>query len=454
MDIVVFFSLIIKAIGSILEIASQSLISQKWGVETYGTYAFFIAIAEVVYFFFFSGVVKFNNYYIPHSQDVKTFKKKLFLYFVLPISIIGIIVGIIISNSLIYCAFITALLYFISMDASSTLLSFGHYTTPLIGEYCLGRLFVILCIGLTLLLPDKNITYLYLIYGAQFLIIALFLKSSAQRCELPTLTISLEKSAIKKYAIFQVNEIANMIIMQSTVIVQYVYGGAFQTAIVSIILVIRKIINFITGPASKLYQPEFSKKFCSGDKKGLAKVYAQITRMQLCFILPLFTFLIVKPNFILSIYNDSLNEYESLVRCTSAVFLFMVAFGPLANFLCMTNHERKDTTTNWLSIIIMYIVMIVFRDDPYFVIYGFCTQIITSTIYKLYVYIRFMKSFTMPISIYLKLLAVSAFTVMLLNIVNINVYSCIVICTFQFFANFIFSFKKNELKELITKIRR
>lgn len=454
MDIIVFFSLIIKAIGSILEIASQSLISQKWGVETYGTYAFFIAIAEVVYFLSFSGIVKFNNYYIPHNQDVKTFKKKLFLSFVLPISLIGITIGIIISRPLVYCAFITALLYFIAMDASSTLLSFRHYTAPLIGEYCLGRLFVILGIGLTLLLPNKSITYLYVIYGTQFIVIAIFLKACIKRYDLPTLTSPLEKCAVKKYAIFQVNEIANMIIMQSTVIVQYVYGGAFQTAIVSIILVIRKIINFITGPASKLYQPEFSKKFSSGDKKGLATVYAQITRMQLCFILPLFTFLIVRPDFIMSIYNDSLREYVSLVRNTSAVFLFMVAFGPLANFLCMTNHEKKDTATNWFSIIIMYIVMIAFKDNQYFVIYGFCAQIITSTIYKLYVFIRFMRCFTMPINIYLKLLAVLAVTVLLLYSVNINIFSCITICALQFFANFIFSFKITELKEIINKVRR
>lgn len=454
MDILVLLSLLVKGFGSILEIASQSLVSQKWGVEIYGTYAFFIAVSEVTYFLLFSGIVKFNNYYIPHNQDVFGFKRKLYNRFVLPVSFVGITIGIGLSNPLVYFAFFTALLYFIAMDTSSTLLSFGYYKAPLIGEYCIGRLFVIVGILGTLLLPEQDIVYLYVIYGSQFIVIAFYLKLCAKKQDIPILNIPLEKKAIKKYAIFQVNEIANMIIMQSTVIIQYLLGGAFQTAIVSIILVIRKIINFITGPASKLYQPEFSKKFNAGDKDSLAKVYAQITRMQLCFILPLFTFLIVKPDFVLSIYNDSLSEYEALVRYTSIVFLFMVAFGPLANFLCMTNHEKTDTATNWLSIIIMYTVMFATKENPYFVIYGFCTQIVTSTIFKLYVFIRFMKCFTMPINTYLKLSGVLTCTIMVLLTIQINVLNCIAICTLQFVANFIFAFSRTELIELLNRIKR
>ena len=454
MDILVLLSLLIKGLGSILEIASQSLISQKWGVEIYGTYAFFIAVSEVTYFLLFSGIVKFNNYYIPHNQDVSRFKKKLYKRLVLPISFVGIAIGFGLANPLVYCAFFTALLYFFAMDASSTQLSFGYYKAPLIGEYCIGRLFVIVGILGTLILPEKNIVYLYVIYGLQFIVITSYLKLCVKKQEIPALSIPLEKKAIKKYVIFQVNEIANMIIMQSTVIIQYLLGGAFQTAIVSIILVIRKIINFITGPASKLYQPEFSKRFNEGNKKSLAKVYAQITRMQLCFILPLFTFLIVRPDFVLSIYNDSLCEYESLVRYTSIVFLFMVAFGPLANFLCMTNHEKTDTATNWVSIIIMYAVMFATKESPYFVIYGFCTQIVTSTIFKLYVFIHFMKCFTMPVNTYLRLLGVLAFTVIVLLTVKINILVCLAICILQFVANFIFAFPRIELVELLKRIKR
>lgn len=454
MDILVLLSLLIKGLGSIFEIASQSLISQNWGVEVYGTYAFFIAVSEVVYFMLFSGIVKFNNYYIPHNQDVSRFKKRLCMGFVLPVSIVGIVTGIVLAKPLVYCSFSTAMLYFFAMNKSSTLLSFGYYKAPLIGEYCIGRFFVIAGVLLTLLVPHKNIIYLYGIYAAQFIVITIYLNFILRKKTFPLLSIPLEKCAIKKYAIFQVNEIANMIIMQSTVIIQYMFGGAFQAAIVSIILVIRKIINFITGPTSKLYQPEFSKKYNARDKVSLAKVYAQITRMQLCFILPLFTFLIVKPDFVLSIYNDSLTEYVSLVRYTSVVFLFMVAFGPLANFLCMTNHEKVDTTSNWISIGVMYAVMIAFKGSPYFVIYGFCTQIITSTIYKLYVFIHFMKCFTMPINIYLRLLGVLFITILMLVTLQINIFSCIAICTFQFIANFIFAFSRTELIDLLKKIRK
>lgn len=55
MSILVLFSLLVKCFGAVLEIGSQALISQLWSVETYGTYAFFIALADGFYALFFLG---------------------------------------------------------------------------------------------------------------------------------------------------------------------------------------------------------------------------------------------------------------------------------------------------------------------------------------------------------------------------------------------------------------
>ncbi len=452
MSILVIFSLLVKCFGAVLEIGSQALISQLWSVETYGKYAFFIALADGFYALFFSGIIKFNNYYIPRGESVKQFRKKYYLLYAMPICLVGGIVSVILSNTVALCAFGAGFAYLCAMDTSSTMMSYGRYKPALIGEYCIGRSFVVFVILVFSCSKLRNAEILYVIYGFQFCIAFIYYHLINIRNPLPHTYNKLETTALSKYAVFQSTEIAHTIIMQTSVIVQYLFGGAYQTALISIVLVVRKLINFITGPTSKLYQPEFSKRFAIGDKKGLAAVYAQITRIQLCFMMPVFTLLISRPDIILRVFNSELISYGWLVRITAIVFLTMIAFGPTSNFLPMVGKERIDTIANWSSVLVMYVTMMLFRNNQYFVVIGFCVQILYINLFKLVLFLIDMRCLPMPVSDYIKIGLIWAVASGLIYFLPKAIFVVFIVCILHFVANFAIVFPKEELKALLNRV--
>lgn len=452
MSILVLFSLLVKCFGAALEIGSQALISQLWSVETYGTYAFFIALADGFYALFFSGIIKFNNYYIPRGENVKKFRKKYYSLYAVPVCLIGGIISVILKNTVALCAFGAGFAYLCAMDTSSTMMSYGRYKPALVGEYCIGRSFVVLAILVFSCSKLRNVEILYFIYGLQFCVALIYYYFVNKRNPFPAICTDLKTNAISKYVVFQSTEIAHTIIMQTSVIVQYFFGGAYQTALISIVLVVRKLINFITGPTSKLYQPEFSKRFAAGDKKGLANVYAQITRIQLCFMMPVFMVLITRPEIILRVFNSELISYGWLVRITSVVFLAMIVFGPTSNFLPMIGKEKIDTIANWSSVLVMYATMILFRENQYFVVIGFCVQILYINLFKVAIFILDMRCLPMPISDYIKLGLIWAIASVLVYILPKSIFIVFIVCILHFVADFAIVFPKEDLKVLLNKV--
>lgn len=456
MGVLVVFSLVVKAFGAVLEITSQALISQRWSVETYGTYSFFVSLAEIFFNTFFAGIVKFNNYYIPRGNNIAAFKKKYYTLFTIPIVAVGIGASIYTGNNVLSLACIAGFTYLLAMDSSSTLMSQGKYKVALIGEYTFGRVFLLLAVFLLSVSSNMGIQYLYVAYIVQFVAVFVFympifgkFKNANQSSIEP-----MSSEAVKKYVVFQSTEISHTIVMQTSVIIQYIFGGAYQTALVSIVLVVRRLINFVSGPTSKLYQPEFSKKYAVGDKKGLADVYAQITRLQLCFMMPIFSFLIAAPSVLLRIYNDELVEYGAVVQGTSAVFLYMIAFGPQSNFLSMTGNEKSDTLSNWLSVIVMYGAMFVFKTNTYFVVIGFCVQILFCTTYKLISHLRYMKKLPMPVLDYIKVFGVAATSIFAMKMLPESIMLYFAICAIHFCVNFAMVLPKKEQKELLGKLNK
>lgn len=453
MGALVFFSLVVKFFGALIEIISQSSISQLWGVEAYGTYSFYVSIVEIIYFIFFSGLVKFNNYYIPQKKFVGDFKKKYYLYYVMSVSVIGLIGSIIGKREVIFFACLSSIAYTCAMDISSTLMSYGNYKLTLIGEYVIGKLTLIGFILLLHNISKLDMAFLYIAYGLQFIIVLIFylptkIKIKENLNEKNAINF---KEAIKKYFIFQSAECSHIVIVQTPVIVQYIFNGAYETALISIVLIIRKVINFIAGPTSKLYQPEFSKRHAKGDKEGLALVYAQITRLQLCFMTPVFTFLLAAPDWVLKIFSKDLIGYTVLVQWTSVVFLFSIVFGPLSNFLFMTGNEKGVTLINWLSVFVLYGVMFLFKTNSYFVVIGFCAEIIFSVIGRLILYVLYMRKIPMPVSDYIKLFLITIFSIVVVHVLPGNIVYVIGVCGIQFIINFLLVLPKEESKELMSK---
>ena len=451
--ILVLFSLIVKCLGAILEIGSQAIISQLWSVSTYGTYAFFISLSEVFYSLFFSGIIKFNNYYISQGYDLQIFKKKYYLYYALPISFTLILASLVTHNSTVMFAFVAGFVCLCDMDISSQLMSKGNYKPALVGEYCVGRAFLILIIFVLSIPKNKKINSLYIAYCLQFCVLFIYYFRKTRKVIFHNEKKCLGKDVVPKYAVYQSTEIAHMIVMQTPIIVQYLFGGAFQAALISIVLVVRKTINFISGPASKLYQPEFAKRNAEKNKRGLIETYEKITKVQLCFMLPIFAFLLTSPELILYVFNSELLSYGWLVKSTSLVFLSMVIFGPLSNLLPMVGKEKIDTIINWTSVLIMYFVMVLLHDNQYFVVIGFCAQILYVNLFKLIVFILTMKCFPMSIKYYLQFLIIFFLSCLLIILLPKSFFISIGVCLIHIITNFFLFFPKKELHKILRKFQ-
>lgn len=68
MNYVFLISIILKGIGAILEIFLQILITHGLGVQGYGTYSTWISTADLIFWIFFSGMIKCNTFYLSEKK--------------------------------------------------------------------------------------------------------------------------------------------------------------------------------------------------------------------------------------------------------------------------------------------------------------------------------------------------------------------------------------------------
>ena len=76
-----------------------------------------------------------------------------------------------------------------------------------------------------------------------------------------------ENVSLKKWGSYQRADIIQSMIAQMPVLVQYVFSGAFEAGVVSVVLTVKKMINFISGPSAKVFLPEFSRLYRNGEKE-------------------------------------------------------------------------------------------------------------------------------------------------------------------------------------------
>ena len=77
MTLALILSIILKGIGAVLEILLQIFITRKIGVSGYGSYSTWINMADLIFWIFFSGIVKCNTFYLSGGNiAISSFKKK------------------------------------------------------------------------------------------------------------------------------------------------------------------------------------------------------------------------------------------------------------------------------------------------------------------------------------------------------------------------------------------
>ena len=401
MNGIFLLSVILKGIGAVLEVLLQILITRSIGVDGFGTYSTWINTADIIFWVLFSALTKCNTFYLSvPDTSISNFKRKYYGRYVLPI-LIGLSFIIIFTGKTSYCVVLLITLLELSvLDQSSTLLAQNHQMVSLIGEYVFGRL--VLVAGLLGLQASGHLTQmaLMILYVAQYVCIMIVFALLSHSRKQKTVDIS-DTVSLKKWRNYQRADLVQAMIGQMPVLLQFFFSGAFEAGVVSVVLTVKKLINFISGPSAKVFLPEFSRLYQSGRQNQIRACFASIMRIQMLFAGPLSVVLLGYPHVILRILAEELVPYTSLFVMCSMVFLIVATFGPCSGVLQMTGNEKKDNMFREIALAVMFAVMWLFRKDSLFVLYGLCIQAFLEGVGKFYYACRWMKKAPVKLTTYL-----------------------------------------------------
>lgn len=394
-------SIVIKGISAIVEIAIQMLITNGVGVSEYGEYTFFVSLIEGAYFVLFSGSVKLNTFYLSTSSaSLSRFKRKYTLYFVTPIIAMVIVAFAIMKNPYGVLSGIILYIYYFAFDTSSVFFSRGKQLPALLGEYLFGR--IVLLIGMLAVIQLNKATGIILLalYGLQYVTMLLWFAPYKQTLNSGSEEISVP---LKKLVEYQMSDVANSLISYSPTILQYVIGGAFTAGFTGIISIVKRFINFISGPTAKVFLPEFSRLYKNGQKEKLEQSYLMIVHIQMIFIGTIGCVLIGFPQLILKMFSPDLIQYTSVFTGAACSLLLVAGIGPVTGMLQMTGSERVCNRNQWVSIGGMVLVWILLRKEPLFAIYGLCVQAVIEGGMKYYAVCKWFGRNIVPIKNYILL---------------------------------------------------
>lgn len=402
MSLVFLISVILKGLGALLEIALQILITRSLGVSGYGNYATWISTADLLFWACFSGLAKCNTYYLTiDNSSISEFKKKYYMRYVFPVLIFIalILIGVVKKPGYSAVLLITALELMV-LDQSSTLIAKGKPKVSLVGEYVLGRLVLLISVTAASVLGHLTLNVLIILYIFQYLCVLLFFSINYARAKIKFQDIS-EEVEIKKWGLYQRGDLTQALIGQMPVVIQFLFAGAFEAGVVSIVLMIKKLINFISGPTSKIFLPEFSRLYRENRKDEIRTCFASIMRIQMLFVGPLAVVLIGYPRVVLRILAEELLTYSHLFMLCSAVFILGATLGPCGGVMQMTGKEKQDNHYREGAVLMMLLVMFLFRRDCLFVLYALCVQTTVEAVGKYIFVCRWMKKAPVSIGIYL-----------------------------------------------------
>ena len=383
-----------------LEILIQIVITRTIGVGGYGTYSNWVNVVDLIYWILFSGLVRCNTFYLSDlNVSIGAFRKKYYLRYVLPLLAAAAAVSLILHRPFLCLILAAVLLELLVQDRSSTYMARRRSTTALFGEYVLGR--AVLLIGIVVLfrlpLQGEALPYLMSLYLAQFALILLYFWLS-RRPE----THPVEGSvSLRKLARFQRADIMVSLITFAPVVLQYAAVGAFEAGVVSIVMIVKRLVNFISGPAAKIFLPEFSRAYQAGNMEAIRASYSSIMRIQMLFVGPLSVVLIGFPHVVLRILAHELIPYSGLFVMCAACFLLSAALGPSAGLMQMTNHEKQDNLYRETALLVMILIFVILRKNPFFVLYGLCAQTAIEAVGKFIFISRWMGSTPVPVKTYL-----------------------------------------------------
>ena len=399
MSIVFLLSVILKGLGAVLEVLLQVMITRMLGLAGYGTYSTWVSAADLVYWVLFSGITKCNTFYLSNKgTELRRFKAKYYSCYVLPVLTTLVLVLALEKGRGGYTviALITGMELLV-MDHSSTMMAQGQPGCALFGEYVLGRLFLVL--GTLVLYKTERLSLgtllaLYVIQYAGILVFFLI-----KRDREPRRDISKELS-LRKWGSYQRADLIQALISQMPILLQYFFTGAFEAGIVSVVLMVKKLVNFISGPTAKVFLPEFSRMYHAGDKAGIKQCYASIMRIQMLFAGSMAVVLVGYPQVLLSILAEELLPYTKQFVGCALVFILIATLGPCSGVLQMTGNEKKDNLYREAALGVMLVLLFVMRGSRLVMLYALCVQALLEGLVKYWYVCRWMQGSAVKLKTY------------------------------------------------------
>ena len=399
MSIVFLLSVILKGFGAVLEVLLQVMITRMMGLAGYGTYSTWVSAADLVYWVLFSGITKCNTFYLSNKgTELRRFKAKYYSRYVLPVLAVLALVLALEKGQGGYTviALITGMELLV-MDHSSTMMAQGQPGCALFGEYVLGRLFLVL--GTLVLYKTERLSLgtllaLYVIQYAGILVLFLIKRDREPRRDIS------KKLSLRKWGSYQRADLIQALISQMPILLQYFFTGAFEAGIVSVVLMVKKLVNFISGPTAKVFLPEFSRMYHAGDKAGIKQCYASIMRIQMLFAGSMAVVLVGYPQVLLSILAEELLPYTKQFVGCALVFILIATLGPCSGVLQMTGNEKKDNLYREAALGVMLVLLFVMRGSRLVMLYALCVQALLEGLVKYWYVCRWMQGSAVKLKTY------------------------------------------------------
>lgn len=397
---VFLISVILKGIGAVLEVLLQIVLTREIGLDGYGTYSMWINSADMIFWGLFSGIVKCNTFYLSgNGGSIRSFRTKYYIRYVIPVLSVVTLLLLFGNFEVPWIIVLITLTELIMLDKSSVMLAEGKSLRSLLGEYILGRGILLAGVCILRLFGDVTIINVTIIYILQYIAVILYFmrRSKNDQKHIENIPVS-----TKKWWRYQSGDVLNSLVGKMPVILQYFVVGALEAGVISVVILVKKLINFISGPTAKIFLPEFSKLYREKDMLGIRTYYESIIRIQLIFTGPMAVLLIGYSEVILRILAEELLPYKMIFMICSAVFLLSATLGPCAGLLQMTDNEKLDNRCRIVSITTMFLVFWIFRKSALFVAYGLCVQNFMEALSKYVLVCRWFKGSPIRIISFIK----------------------------------------------------
>ncbi len=408
-------SVVLKGIGAALEIVVQVFITRSMGVAGYGDYSFYISAADLVFWFLFSGIIKCNVYYLSDgATTLSSFKKKYYGFFVAPIFILFAIAAILFGSVLFLLADLILIAHVFLFDWSSQFLARGKYSVSLSGEYIIGRLVLMVLVIVLHFAHAMTIETLLIAYLLQIIMVDVFFLIKRKTLPISQKTLNEPHVSLQKLWRFQETDIVTSLIGQAPVILQYIVTDAFSAGLVSIVALIRKVVNFFSGPTAKVFLPEFAKLSKEGNKEKVKEFYQAIVRIQMLFVSVMAVLLLGCPKLVLSVFSPDLEAYTGVFQLVSFVFLLTASMGPAGGLLQMSGHEKAVSYVKYIAAAVMIAIWFLLSSVDLFVLYGICAELLIETVIYYVLVCKFFSGLPVPVVTYIRIWVPSLLTVIIL----------------------------------------